>query len=634
MSNAFSAVLLVCFMFISSLSTAQVYRSIDGTNNNLNAPNQGAARTEQIRWVDPLFDDGISAPNATNRANPRDVSNYIFDQRDDIANEMKLSDYLWVFGQFVDHDITLVLNSNKEKIGVDIPNNDEFFSVGSQMEIARALPMEGTGTDVDHPRSYMNQITSYIDGSGVYGSDIERANWLRTFKDGKLKVSEEGLLPWNTTTGMFNDPKSNQTPVMFDDLNSGTKLFVAGDVRANENPLLIGIHTIFLREHNRICDELKEKYPILSDEELYQRARKWVGAYIQSIVYNEWLPAMGVPITPYSGYKEDINATVSTEFSTTAFRFGHTLINSNMVRMGDDGNELPQGAMQLSHGYFNPTAIVLSQGIESFLVGMGTQEQQELDCKMIDDLRNFLFGTPDAGGIDLATVNIVRGREKGIPDFNSIRAQLGLSSIPSFNDLTRNTKEADRLKFIYGSINNMDPWVGMLAEHHMPGALFGNTILSMVRKQFEALRDGDRYYFENDDFFGEEDLNTIKSTKLYDIIMRNAEIKKMQHDLFFAMPHSDIPSGPDLLPLDFELAVYPNPTLGAFNLKVYSESDQRVTLNLYNIDAQLLLSSDMNLVKGDNFLQVDMLKDQPRGVYNLVVQSETAYNISKIVKEH
>ena len=632
MNRATIAILFLCFFMFSSVVDAQQYRSISGVGNNIDQPNLGAAGTAQLRWVPSEYADGISSPNGEERYNPRGVSNYIFEQNTVISNEMGLSDYLWVFGQFVDHDITLVLNESSY-IEVKIPEEDEYFVPNSSMHVSRAKGIEGSGTSVDNPRSYRNEISSFIDASNVYGSDDDRANWLRSFVDGKLKVSEGNLMPWNTISGDFNDAKSNSAPEMFDDVNSGTKLFVAGDVRANENPLLIGMHTIFLREHNRICDLLKEKYPILSDEELYQRARKWIGAYVQSIVYNEWLPAMGVRLTPYTGYNSNIDPSISTIFSTTAFRFGHTLINEDMIRMDSKGDELPQGSMKLSHGFFNPTAVIISQGIESFLVGMGTQMHQESDCKMIGSLRNFLFGEPEAGGIDLATINIVRAREKGIPSFNKVRAQLGLPMIPSFENLTRNSEGANNLQYIYSTMDNIDPWVGMLSEYHMPGALFGNTIVSILRRQFENLRTGDRFFFENDNFFNDEDLVLIKQTKLYDIVMRNTNINKMQSNLFVAMPQTDIPNGPELLPLDFEVAIYPNPTHGISTIKVYSELDQSFQLKCYNMDARLIFEQTHDLSKGENFLNVDITDDFLRGVYNIVLQSENSYNIVRLVKE-
>ena len=114
--------------------------------------------------------------------------------------------------------------------------------------------MTGTGTDPSNPRQHGNGITGWIDASNVYGSDIDRATWIRTFSDGKMKISNYNLLPWNTVTGNINDEIDFNAPFMADDTRSLTKYFVAGDIRANENPLLL-------------CDphEIKKFFKIFSD---------------------------------------------------------------------------------------------------------------------------------------------------------------------------------------------------------------------------------------------------------------------------------------------------------------------------------------------------------------------------------
>ena len=97
----------------------------------------------------------------------------------------------------------------------------------------------GSGTGPGNWRRFQNSITAFIDGSAVYGSDEYRADWLRTFAGGKMKVSEGNKLPWNTLDGEFNSNIDPSAPAMADDVGTNFKLYVAGDVRANENPLLL-----------------------------------------------------------------------------------------------------------------------------------------------------------------------------------------------------------------------------------------------------------------------------------------------------------------------------------------------------------------------------------------------------------
>jgi len=446
------------------------------------------------------------------KENPRVISNVLFAQSEVIGAELALSDYTWVFGQFVDHDVVLTENSHEVLTNIVVPNDDEHFTPGDLIIMARNEAAEGTGLSVDNPRQHVNRITAFLDLSNVYGSDEYRATWLRTLEDGKLKTSKGGkMLPWNTMDGDFNSPLDANAPFMADDTRSLIKLYVAGDIRANENPLLIAYHTLFVREHNRLCELEKIKHPGWNDERLYQAARKKNIAAYQKIIFDEWLPALGVVLPTYAGYNETINPQITNEFSSAAFRMGHTLINSNIIRMDNSGNELNSGSITLRDAFFNPLVVEYAGGIEPYFKGMATQVHQEFDCKVIDDVRNFLFGAPGAGGLDLAAININRGRERGIGTYNAIRTSLGLPSLTTFSELTDNPEDAQAMEQVFGDVDNVDAWVGMLAEPHVDGGLFGNLVTLIMEKQFQALREGDRFYYENLDF-DEDEITEIEAT--------------------------------------------------------------------------------------------------------------------------
>ena len=146
--------------------------------------------------------------------------------------------------------------------------------------------------------------------------------------------------------------------------------------------------------------------PSWTDQQLFQTARRQVSAMIQAVVYEEWLPSLGVDLPVYQGYDANINPSISNVFSAAAFRYGHTTINSTIVRMSNDGTIMEEGNTLLKEIFFNPMTLMEAGGMEALMKGMSTQVQQELDCKIIDDLRNFLFGPPGAGGLDLAAINI------------------------------------------------------------------------------------------------------------------------------------------------------------------------------------------------------------------------------------
>jgi len=535
--------LALAFLFTSLF--AQEVRTYDGSNNNLANPKWGATFTPFTRLAPSAYADKVSAPAGAQRQNPRKLSNDLFAQDGILSDRMGLSDFTWVFGQFIDHDLTLSEGNSAEPAMIPVNFPDPHFNPGGLMQnvmipMTRHKIVEGTGTSESNPREHFNEITAWLDGSGIYGSDAYRANWLRSFQDGKMKVSSGNLLPYNTINGEFDGAIDIDAPFMADDVGFAPRLFVAGDIRANENVLLISYHTAFVREHNRIADQLILQHPDWEDEQIYQHARKIVGGILQNITFDEWLPAMGVHLSRYNGYKSNVDPTILNGFAAAAFRLGHTLLNGNILVMDAEGNERPEGPMKLRDAFFNPNALIENGGLDPFFRGMGVQVQQQMDAKIVDDVRNFLFGPPGAGGLDLAAININRGRERGLPDFNAYRVALGLEPYNAFREVCQDPEVVEALQSNYSSVDDIDAWVGMLAETNMDNALFGETVMAFMHKQFQAIRDGDRFYYENDPTLSDEEKASIKATTMRDVVMRNTGIKLMQDNVFEAMPMSQI----------------------------------------------------------------------------------------------
>lgn len=528
---------------VSAQFDVQNYRTIDGRYNNLQNPEWGAAHTRMPRLMGAYYGDGISSPGGVNRPNPRAISNALFAQNGILSEPMGLSDFFWVFGQFLDHDFGLTPDI-EDPLLISVPAGDQFFDPLGTGRVV--IPMKrnmfdpATGTGPGNPREHMNILTSYIDGSAFYGSDDKRANWLRTFEGGKLKVSRGNMLPFNTVNLEYDGAIDPNAPHMDNPVGRSKKLYVAGDSRANENPLLASFHTLFVREHNRVCEELAQKHPDWTDEQLYQHARKIVGGILQSIVFNEWLPAVKIQLPAYTGYKPDVDASLMNEFTAAAFRLGHTFLNGTLRRIRTNGELHPEGHVALRDAFFNVEMLEQSGGLDIFLQGMGTQVAQVFDAKIVDDVRNFLFGPPGAGGLDLAAININRGRERGIPDFNSVRKALGLPPYLMFQQISTHPHVFHALLRNYRSVNNIDLWVGLLAEGRPSGEVLGPTLKAFLTKQFTALRDGDRFFFENDPVLSAEEKEEIRNTVFYNVIMRNTTLKLMQHDVFHAMPFEEM----------------------------------------------------------------------------------------------
>ncbi|MBI5916706.1 MAG: T9SS type A sorting domain-containing protein [Bacteroidetes bacterium] len=623
-------------LLIGQLLFAQENRTIDGKFNNLSFPDWGAAETWALNPGSIGYGDGISSPAGADRPNPRFISNSLFLQNTMANDPRGLSAYNWVWGQFIDHDITLVKDYATEAFNIPVPPFDAYFDpsgAGSvEIPLKRSNYDPATGTSTSNFRKHINSISAYIDGSAVYGSDLQRAAWLRTFSGGKLRVSAGNLMPFNTTTGELGAPVDPTAPEMAMPMPFVLKYFVAGDVRANENPFLTSIHTLFVREHNRLCDELAVDHPNWTDEQFYQHARKLVGGEIEAIVYEEWLPTLGMDVPEYDGYKASVNPGIMNVFSGAAFRYGHTTINSLLVRMDNDGQYMPQGDILLRDAIFNPTATMEVGGVEPYLIGMATVVQQDFDCKVVDDLRNFLFGPPGAGGIDLASVNIQRGRERGLPDYNTVRQDFGLQPVESFDEMSSDPLMNQTLEFVYGDINKIDPWVGILAENHMPDALFGKTAMTIVGQQFMAIRDGDRFYYETDAELSSEEKEWIKQTRLSEVIRRNTPVTIVQDEIFKAQ--SFVSATKEAGSNDgIDFALYPNPAREMIFLRIPATHRQDAIIRVVDLQGKILLQRNALLSDGNNTLTLTLPAECTSGLYVVTVETGEMVGYQQLVKQ-
>ena len=498
------------------------YRTIDGSKNNLSVESMNEAETPLIRITEQGYSDGSSAMAGVNRPNPRSISNAAIAQSESILNRKNASDFLWQWGQFLDHDIDLTDGTHPEELEpIIIPNGDPQFDPNftgtAFLKFNRSIFDKSA-----LPREQLNEITGWIDASNVYGSDEERANALRRLDgSGKLKTSKRRLLPFNTD-GLSNAGGNSDT------------LFIAGDPRANEQIGLTAMHTLFVREHNRLAKKIKHKHPRLSGDQIYLKARRIVAAQMQVITYNEFLPVLlgKHALSKYSGYNPNIDASIANEFSTAAYRLGHSLLSPTILRLNKNGKETRFGHISLREAFFAPHLLTEENNIGPILRGLASQQCQNLDIFVIDDVRNFLFGQPGQGGFDLPALNIQRGRDHGLLSYNETRKALGLEPALSFSDISSDPVVQARLQAAYrNNINAIDLWVGGLAEDHVKDALVGEVFLAILKDQFERLRDGDRFWYENI-FWGKE-LKKIKKTTLAKVIRRNTNVgKELQKNVF------------------------------------------------------------------------------------------------------
>jgi len=510
------------------------YRTIDGTCNNQLNTEWGASDIELMRTMptDYSSSDAWNDMAGENRLSPRAISNYVSAQSESTPSPRNLSSFVFTWGQFIDHDIDLTPEGETEYHPIEMPEDEPLFT--TSIPFLRSEIHEGTGET--SARQQTNLITSWIDASNVYGSEQTRADWLRTFEDGKLKTSTGNLLPFNTIDGQNESDIDVNAPSMAGDGSGTNKVFVAGDVRANEQPGLTVLHTLFVREHNRICERL-EQNGLTDDEEMYQIARKRVGAYLQAITYREFLPALGIQLSPYQNYRPNIQPDIANLFATAAYRLGHTMVTEELLILDNQCNDVETGSVSLLEGFFNP-GVVQTYGIDPLLKGLSVQVQEAVDLQIINNLRNFLFGAPTAEvvfGLDLVSLNIQRGRDHGLPDYNSIRKIYRGERAQNFDQITQDNELQTALSNAYiKDINNIDPWVGFLAEDKLPNSSVGPTLHAVLKTQFEKLRDGDAYYYEHDFALSNSQRENIHNTSLADIIGRNSDVENIDDNVFFA----------------------------------------------------------------------------------------------------
>lgn len=507
-------------------AAAQTARTIDGSLNNPSDPAMGQAGSLQIRDIGAA---GTGLPAMKGGPNARAVSNAIGVQTAS-GNDAGLSALFWQWGQFIDHDLVLTAGGGAFSPLV-VPAGDPVFPAGSVIPFARSAPTY----DANAQRQYANQITHFLDGSMVYGSDDLRASVLRSYNGGRMLMGPDNYMPTNAF-GLENGNEGHLPD---------SAMFLAGDVRANEQAGLAAMHTVFAREHNHWADRLADQNPKWDDERIYQTARKIVGAEIQAITYNEWLPAMLGAHGPadYAGYDSSVDPSISLVFSTAAFRFGHTMLNEELHRINEDGSTFDGGNLDLHSHFFNPSVLTADGAMDALLRGMAAQQAEAIDTQVVGAVRNMLFGPPGAGGLDLMALNLLRGRDHGIGTFNEIRASMGLAAIEDWSDLTSDADLAQRLASVYAGPDQLDAWVGFVAEDHLEGAAVGSTLALVLTDQFERLRDGDRFFYLNDPDLAPY-LTEIGGVSLGDIIARNTGISGFDGSVFHAVP---APGGVGLL---------------------------------------------------------------------------------------
>uniref|UniRef100_A0ABI7XC69 Peroxidase n=1 Tax=Felis catus TaxID=9685 RepID=A0ABI7XC69_FELCA len=551
----------------SDLCFHQKYRAADGTCNNLQHPAWGASRTAFERILKPAYDNGFNLPRGAGRQplpSPRLVSTELAATAT-VTPDDRYTHMLMQWGQFLDHDLghtvpalstarfsdgrpcSAVCTNDPPCFPIQLPDGDPRRAQAACLFFARSSPVCGSGATSPaassvYAREQANQLTSYLDGSNVYGSSERESRALRDL------AAPRGLLrtgpPW-APSGKHLLPFAPGPPTECGGPGRAGRspCFLAGDHRANEQPALTAMHTLWLREHNRLASELRALNPHWDGDTLYHEARKIVGAELQHITYSHWLPKiLGEPgmrlLRGYRGYDPSVNAGILNSFATAAFRFGHTLINPVLQRLNGSFGEIPEGHLPLHKAFFAPSRIIEEGGIDPLLRGLfGTAAKLRVPSQLLSlELTEKLFSSARSVALDLAATNIQRGRDHGIPPYADFRVFCNLSSAERFEDLRNEIKDAgirQKLKKLYGSPGNIDLWPALMVEDLIPGTRVGPTLMCLFVTQFQRLRDGDRFWYENPGVFTPAQLTQLRQASLGRVLCDNGDnIQQVQADVF------------------------------------------------------------------------------------------------------
>ncbi|XP_054289704.1 uncharacterized protein LOC129004994 [Macrosteles quadrilineatus] len=506
------------------------YRSFSGHCNNLERPNLGRSVTTFARLLPSVYENGISSPRVTSVTgvalpSPRLVSSTV---HPDISNlHSRYTLMVMQLAQFIDHDLTFTpvqrgffasipdcrscdspLTVHPECMPITIPTGDQFYpqiNITSGARVCLPFMRSLPGQQRLGSREQINQNTAYLDGSQIYGQDSCMARGLRSY-GGRLNATirhngDKDLLPLSPSHPECKAPSGY--------------CFIAGDGRASEQAALTAIHTVYMREHNRLVHALHAVNPHWGDERLYQTARRIVVASYQHTVYNEFLPRLlgwnainlyGLKLTPqgYSKttYSSSCNPNIVTEFATAAFRIGHSLLRPHLPRMNSQYQPV-EPAVLLRDVFFNPDIVHQRHMVDELIRGLVATPMENLDQFITGEITNHLFEDRRVphSGMDLPALNVQRGRDHAIPSYNEYRALCNLKRATTWEDLSREipAETIARFRRIYASVDDIDLFPGGLSERAVQGGLVGPTFACIIGLQFRQLKKCDRFWYESAD---------------------------------------------------------------------------------------------------------------------------------------
>ncbi|KAG2664628.1 hypothetical protein I3760_16G091300 [Carya illinoinensis] len=514
------------------------YRTADGTCNHPSDDKVGSQGTFFGRNMPPSTSRyGLLEPH------PTVVATKLLARKEFIDNGDQFNMIACSWIQFMIHDWIDHLEDTEQ---VEISALDQEISSECPLNSFKFFKTKKIPTGSPHPKiGSLNTRTPWWDGSVIYGNNNEGMKRVRTFKDGKLKISEDGLLQ--------HDEKG---------------IPISGDVRNCWAGFSL-LQALFVKEHNAICDMLKVHYPDLVDEQLYRNARLVTSAVIAKIHTIDWTVELlktdillaGMRINWYGllgkkfkdlfghilgpilsglvGLKKPRDHGVPyslTEEFVSVYRM-HSLLPDNFVLRDITSStsedkcppvleEVPMRKLVGSEGERSLSRI----GMEQMLVSMGHQACGAVTLWNYPSwMRNLVAhdinGEDRLDPVDMATMEIYRDRERGVARYNEFRRNLLMIPISKWEDLTDDDDAVDALRELYGDdMEKLDLLVGLHAEKKIKGFAISETaffiFLLIASRRLEA----DRFFTTNFNCktYTEKGLDWVNKTEtLKDVIDRH-----------------------------------------------------------------------------------------------------------------
>ncbi|XP_075150515.1 uncharacterized protein LOC142224610 isoform X2 [Haematobia irritans] len=531
------------------MPASERYRTHDGTCNNKRRQRWGASQMPFSRFLPPEYGDGVDTVRKSvdggTLSSSRFVSLLVHGARD---GEAALTLMLAQWGQLLDHDLTSTAQprsingsvpsccGNKDFhpscFPIKVPLDDPWLSSLKVrcLEFLRSAPAQRRDCVLSW-REQTNQATSYIDASPIYSNSVKSSDSARVFRNGLLIFGR----------GNPNDDVCQRGAI-------ATNCIRSGDGRSGEQPGLLALHHVWVGEHNHIATRLSEMNQHWSDEKIYQETRRIIGAMFQHITYREFLPiVLGKEVVRlfelelltsgyYEGYDSKTNPGVANAFAAAAFRFGHSLVQNSYIRCDRFHNVLSNNVSL--HEEFQRGDIGSVGSLHRLIRGMANQRALQRDEFITPELTNHLFQTPGFPfGLDLAAINIQRGRDHGIPPYTHWRVPCGLSAINTWEEFSKvvGPESARRISHAYQNVHDIDLFVGGIAERPVVGGLVGPTFACIIAQQFSNSRKGDRFWYENAGFessFTPAQLHSIRKVTLASVLCRSVGGGTFQPHIF------------------------------------------------------------------------------------------------------